>query len=300
LSSSAVACVVASRDSLGEGVLWDQATQSVWWLDIARPTRIHRFTPATGEHRTWISPLMVSAIAQKTSGGFVVGGVDGVYSWDPETNACALFCKPENLPGNRLNDGAVDRQGRLWIGSMMQNIGPQGEDLGISADTGLLHCVMPDKRSRVWERDIGVSNGPCWSPDGGIFYFSDTKNQKIYAYDCDGRSGTISNRRIFNETKDHGFPDGATVDAEGFLWSARWEGSCVLRIDPTGRIDRVIEMPATRVTCPVFGGADMDTLFLTTSRAHVGDDDLTKYPEQGGLFALKPGVTGPPKNYFAG
>jgi sugar lactone lactonase YvrE len=295
-----VECVVPSRDKLGEGCLWDTEAQALWWLDIARPTRIHRYTPGNSEHKTWTSPLLLTAIAKKKSGGFVAGGEDGVYIWDDVTGKTQAFCKPEtDIPRNRMNDGAVDPQGRFWIGSMMQNIGPQGEDLGITADTGKLFCVMADGAAQIMERNIGVSNGPCWSPDGRTFYFSDTKNQIIYAYDFHGDDGTISNRRVLNDTRDHGYPDGATVDAEGFLWSARWEGSCVLRIDPKGRIDRTIQVPATRVTCPVFGGADMDTLYLTTSRAHVTADVLKQYPEQGGLFAVKPGVKGLLKHTFA-
>ncbi len=149
------------------------------------------------------------------------------------------------------------------------------------------------------ESNIGVSNGPCWSPDGKTFYFSDSKNQNIYAYDFNVDDGTINNRRILNDSKDYGYPDGATVDAEGFIWSARWEGSCVLRIDPKGRIDRVVEIPASRVTCPVFGGPELDTLYLTTSRAHVSAETLQRYPNQGGVFAFKPGVKGLLKNQFS-
>jgi sugar lactone lactonase YvrE len=294
-------CVISSKDSLGEGCLWDAETQCLWWLDIARPTRIQRLNPATGEHKVWTSPLLLTAIARKASGGFIVGGEDGVYSFDPATGTTTAFCKPESdIPRNRMNDGACDPQGRLWIGSMMQNIGPAGEDLDITADTGKLFRVKPDGTSAIMETAVGVSNGPCWSPDGKTFYFSDSKNQVIFAYDFDAASGDLSNRRVLNATRDHGYPDGATVDAEGFIWSARWEGACVLRIDPKGRIDRMIDVPATRVTCPVFGGKDLDTLYLTTSRAHITPTTATRYPDQGGIFAIKPGVKGLLKHAFAG
>jgi sugar lactone lactonase YvrE len=296
-----VESVVSSKDKLGEGCLWDAMSQCLWWLDIARPSRIQRFNPFTGEHKVWTSPLLLTAIAKKKSGGFIVGGENGVYGFDPATGATALFCSPEtNIPLNRMNDGACDPQGRLWIGSMMQNIGSKGEDLDITADTGKLFRVAADGSFETMENRVGVSNGPCWSPDGKTFYFSDSKNQIIYAYDFDGNNGGISNRRVLNDSKDYGYPDGATVDIEGFIWSARWEGSCVVRIDPKGRIDRVVEIPATRVTCPVFGGADLDTLFVTTSRAHVDAATLARYPNQGGVFAFKPGVTGILKNEFAG
>jgi sugar lactone lactonase YvrE len=294
-------CVVDSRDSLGEGCLWDAEAQALWWLDIARPSRIHRFIPQTQTHDIWTSPLLLTAIAKKKSGGFIVGGEDGVYDFDHVTGLTTAFCKPEsNTPHNRMNDGAVDPQGRFWLGSMMQNIGPHGEDCDINADTGNLFRITADGASQIMERNVGVSNGPCWSPDGNTFYFSDSKNQVIYAYDFDGGNGEIGNRRVFNDDKSRGYPDGATVDAEGFVWSARWEGACVIRFDPKGRVDRIFDVPASRVTCPVFGGADMDTLFVTTSRAHVDAATLARFPDQGGVFAFKPGVKGILKNEFAG
>jgi sugar lactone lactonase YvrE len=298
---SEIHCIIQSEDKLGEGCLWDAESQCLWWLDIARPTRIQRLNPVTGERKVWTSHLLLTAIARKKSGGFIVGGEDGVYGFDPVTGSTTLFCSPEsNIPLNRMNDGSCDPQGRLWIGSMMQNIGPGGEDLDITADTGKLFRVAGNGAWQVMENNVGVSNGPCWSPDGRVFYFSDSKNQVIYAYDFDGDTGSISNRRVLNDDKGYGYPDGATVDAEGFIWSARWEGSCVVRIDPKGRIDRVVEIPATRVTCPVFGGADMDTLYVTTSRAHVDAATLARYPNQGGVFAFKPDVKGILKNEFAG
>jgi L-arabinonolactonase len=296
-----ITCVIASKDSLGEGCLWDAETQCLWWLDIARPTRVQRFNPASGEHKVWVSPLLLTAIARKKSGGFIVAGEDGVYSFDPATGATKLLSKPEtDIPLNRMNDGACDAQGRFWLGSMMQNIGPKGEDRNISADTGKLFRINADGTSALVLTRIGVSNGPCWSPDGSNFYFSDTKNQIISAFDFDADSGALSNRRVLSDDRSHGYPDGATVDAEGFIWSARWEGSCVVRLDPNGRIDRIVQVPATRVTCPVFGGKDMDTLYLTTSRAHVEAATLAKYPDQGGVFAFKPGVKGMLKHSFAG
>ena len=190
--------------------------------------------------------------------------------------------------------------GRFWFGTMMNNIGPMAEDLPITASTGKLFRIDADGTARVMETGVGVSNGPCWSPDGRTFYFTDSMAQVIWAYDFDAAAGTISNRRVLNDTKDHGYPDGATVDAQGFIWSARWEGSCVLRIDPKGRIDRVVPMPARRVTNVCFGGARLDTLYVTTSRLHVGEEDLRRHPLQGGLFCFDPQATGFEKHAFAG
>lgn len=299
--SPPVTCLVASADSLGEGCLWDAAAQVLWWLDIARPSRIHRFAPATGDHRVWHSALLLTTLALREKGGCILGGEDGVYCFDPATGAITPFATPEtDRPNNRFNDGACDPQGRLWIGTMQQNIGPLGEDLPINENSGALYRVDAKGQAARLEDAVGVSNGPCWSPDGRTFYFSDSRNQVIYAYDFDGADGRIGNRRVLNDTKDHGYPDGATVDAEGFVWSARWDGACVLRIDPKGRIDRVVAMPAERPTCVCFGGPKLEVIYVTSSRAHLPAPSLKRHPLQGGLFCFDPGVKGTLKNKFLG
>jgi L-arabinonolactonase len=296
-----VTCVAKSNDSLGEGCLWDAARGLLWWIDIARPSRIHRLDPATGSHRSWYSDLLLTTLALRGDGSFVVGGEDGVYLFDPVTGAVTPFCRPEtDRPQNRFNDGTCDSHGRLWIGTMHQNIGPRGEDLPIPASTGALYRVDAQGRSERMVDQVGVSNGPCWSPDDKIFYFSDSMAQTIYAFDYDAADGVISNKRVLNDSKDHGYPDGATVDAQGFIWSARWDGRCVLRIDPKGRIDRVVEMPALRPTCCVFGGPNLDVMYVTSSRAHLPGHEMAARPLNGGVFCFDPGVKGTLKNRFAG
>jgi sugar lactone lactonase YvrE len=296
-----VTCLVPSADSLGEGCAWDIKGKAVWWLDIARPSRIHRFEPTTGQHRIWHSTLLLTTLALRKTGGLILGGENGVYAFDAATGAISPFAFPESgRPQNRFNDGACDPKGRLWIGTMQQNIGPDGEDLGIAQNSGALYRVTADRKSRRFEDNVGVSNGPCWSPDHKTFYFSDSRSQVIYAYDFDKPKGVISNRRVLNDTKDHGYPDGATVDSEGCIWSARWDGSCVLRITPKGKIDRIIAMPAQRPTCVCFGGPRLDTLFVTSSRAHLPPASLQQHPLQGGLFCFNPGVNGTAKFLFEG
>jgi sugar lactone lactonase YvrE len=296
-----VICIAKSNDSLGEACLWDAARGLLWWLDIARPTRIHFIDPATGRHRSWYSDRLLTALALCADGSLIAASAAGLDYFDPDTGALTPFCAPENdRPQNRSNDGACDSAGRLWIGTMHENIGPHGEDLVIPADSGALYRVDAAGKSVRMIDTVGVSNGPCWSPDDRVFYFSDSSHQIIWAFDFDAASGDISNRRVFNDTKLHGYPDGATVDAEGFLWSARWDGRCVLRIDPKGRIDRIVAMPCQRPTCVVFGGKKLDTLYVTSSRAHLPADEVKDHPLNGGLFALNPGVRGFEKNKFGG
>lgn len=296
-----ITCLVDSKDKLGEGCFWDAGTQCLWWLDLIVPSAIHRLHVSSGAHRIWQFTEMVTAMAKRKDGTILVGSHRGVNVFDPATGALTpRMSVGADLPANRGNDGACDAMGRFWFGSMLNNAGGDGIDPPISADTGVLYRIDGDGTATVMERKIGVSNGPCWSPDNRIFYFTDSRNQVIWAYDFDVDAGIISNRRVFNDNKDYGYPDGATVDAEGFLWSARWEGSCVLRIDAKGRIDRVVPMPALLVTNVCFGGARLDTLYVTTSRLNVPEEQLLCHPLQGGLFCFDPAVTGFEKHAFAG
>ena len=296
-----VTCLLEAQDKLGEGCFWDAAAQTLWWLDIIEPSAIHRLHVASGAHRKWQFTEKVTAMAKRNDGTVLVGTHTGLAIFNPETGALTPWRRidPET-PGNRGNDGACDARGRFWFGTMMNNIGLRGEDLPITSSTGRLFRIDATGEAAVMEQDIGVSNGHCWSPDGRTFYFSDSKAQIIYAYDFDADAGTISNRRVLNDTRDHGYPDGATVDAQGFIWSARWEGACVLRIDPKGRIDRVVPMPAKRVTNVCFGGPQLDTLYATSSRQGLSPEDLRDRPLSGGLFCFDPGVSGFEKPAFAG
>ena len=296
-----ITCLVDSKDRLGEGCFWDSKERAVWWLDVVLPSRIHKFVLGTGHHRTWHFSEMVSAMAMRKDGTLIVGCEFGVKTFDPVTGALTAINHPDaDHSQNRGNDGACDAKGRFWFGTMQQNIAPDGADLDITQSSGRLFRIDKDFNATLMQSNVGVSNGPCWSPDNKIFYFTNSKAQTIFAYDFDVKAGTISNKRVFNNTKDHGYPDGATVDAEGFLWSARWEGACVLRFDPKGRLDRVVPIPARRPTCVCFGGPKLDTLFVTTARLHVPKTEMIKHPLQGGLFCFNPQVKGFEKYKFAG
>ncbi len=187
-------------------------------------------------------------MAKRKDGTILVGSHRGINVFDPATGA--LFARTrigKDLPGNRGNDGACDAMGRFWFGSMMNNVGDLGADLPITADTGVLYRIDADGTATVMERSIGVSNGPCWSPDNRIFYFTDSRNQVIWAYDFNLAEGTIQSPRVQRaRTRLSRWRDRR---CRGFLWSARWEGSCVLRIDPKGRIDASSRCRAARHQC---------------------------------------------------
>lgn len=296
---AAITCVLEAKNKLGEGCLWDEDGQCLWWLDIAPISKLHILDPVTGATRHWTFPMILTCFALAANNRLLMGGEHGLFHFDPATGALTDFARPEiDRPQNRGNDAAADAKGRFWFGTMQQNIAKDGTDLDITQDSGALYRVGTDGVSKMMLDKVGVSNGPCWSPDNSIFYFSDSRNQIIWAFDFDVDGGNLSNQRVHNDSKVHGYPDGATVDADGFLWSARWDGSCVLRIDPKGRIERIVPMPVTRPTCVVFGGPKMDTIFVTSSSANLPADVLGKHPLSGGLFCFSPGATGPAKHRF--
>lgn len=294
-------CVLDCRDKLGEGIFWCPEEQVLYWVDIAMPSTLHRLDPVTGNHDIWAMPEMISALAKRKDGTLFVTSHHGLNFFDPKTGVLTRVVAPEaGRPLNRANDGAPDARGRFWYGSMTNNIAPDGSDLPITSPTGVLYRVEPDLRVIPMDGPVGIANGTCFSPDGGTLYFADTMAETIYAYDLDLESGGISHKRIFSQLSGYGFPDGSTVDAEGYVWNARWEAACVIRFSPDGEIDRVVDIPASRVTCCAFGGRYLDELYVTTARMNVAPTELEKHPQAGGVFALSPGVRGLPRPVFGG
>ena len=221
--------------------------------------------------------------------------------FDPRP-ARTRFCAPEkDKPKNRSNDGKCDRQGRFWYGTMMNNIAADTSELPITDHSGGLYRIDPDGSVQAFEQGLGVANTFAWSPDDKTMYFADTLDA-IYAYDFDAAPGRVANRRTFGklDTTQYGHPDGSTIDAEGFLWNARWDGGCLVRWAPDGKVDRVVQMPCRRVTSCIFGGPDLNTLYITTVRYGLSAGDLAEQPLRGGIFALDAGVKGIPDGQFAG
>jgi L-arabinonolactonase len=174
-------------------------------------------------------------------------------------------------------------------------------ELPITANTGGLYRIDPDRSVHAFEQSLGIANTFAWSPDERTMYFADTLDA-IYAYDFDAASGRVGNRRTFAkaDTNQHGHPDGSTIDAQGFLWNARWDGGRLIRWAPDGTIDRIVTLPCRRVTSCIFGGTDLDVLYVTSVRYGLSDADLAEQPVAGGIFAVDAGVRGIPDGQFAG
>lgn len=292
LTGPVVRCVLDARATLGESPVWDPTAQALYWVDIRAPA-VHRYAPAGGATRTWPMPAEIGSLALRQGGGALVALRGGIACLDLETGALAPLCAPEaDRPANRFNDGKCDRRGRFWVGSM-STVGRE--------PAGALYRIDP---GGAWHRmadGITVPNSLAWSPDDRTMYFADTPHRVIWTYRHDPATGTLGERRVFAEVPaGAGYPDGSTVDADGFLWNAHFDGWRLTRYAPDGRVDRVVPLPVQRPTCCAFGGPGLDVLYVTSARTRLTEAELARGPLAGGLLALEPGVRGLPEPRFAG
>ena len=282
--------VGTQTDILGESPLWDERAQALYWVDIRRPA-VRRLHATSGRVDSWPLPAMVGAIALTQDGRLLAAMGAEIALFDPATGGCETFATlPQRTEGHRFNDGRCDRQGRFFVGTM-HNVTREPE--------GLLYRLQGGGELVAVLHGLSIPNSLAWSPDGATMYFSDSLTHRIDAYDFDIASGTPAQPRVFARSTPPGFPDGATVDAEGFLWSAQFKASQVVRYAPDGRVDRVIAMPVDKPTAVAFGGPDLRTLYITTASQQMTADELAAMPLAGALLATDPGVRGLPEPRFA-
>jgi sugar lactone lactonase YvrE len=289
---SAIECVVAAGNRLGESPVWDGEQQKLFWID-GRAPEILSYAPATGQVQRWPAPASVGSIGMRRDGGLVVAMKGGFYVFSTATGRFTRIAEVEaDRPDNRFNDGRCDRGGRFWAGTM--------NDTRREPD-GSLYRLDPNGNVQHIRGDLVVPNSICWSLDDRTMYLADTYRHRIYAYDYDIDSGAATNLRIFVDATGHpGRPDGSTVDSEGCLWNAEFAGGRVVRYAPDGRIDRVLEMPVSQPTSCSFGGPDLATLYVTSATQRLSDAELAAQPLAGALFAVDVGVRGVPEPQFWG
>lgn len=231
---------------------------------------------------------VVATVRPRRAGGLVLALERAFAVLDPGAQRPRVVAEAFDDESVRMNDGGCDPQGRFYCGSMAYDASP---------GRGTLYRLDPDGSVHVVLSGVSISNGLAWSPDGGTVYYIDTPTNRVDAFDFDAEAGTFANRRTVVEIPpEAGHPDGMTVDAEGGLWVALWDGSAVHRYTPDGTLDEVVRLPVRRVTACAFGGPDLDQLYITTSRQDLSDPE----PEAGALFRTVPGVRGMPTLPFAG
>ncbi|MBW6422876.1 SMP-30/gluconolactonase/LRE family protein [Rhizobium sp. XQZ8] len=281
----------AAQSETGESPVWDEAGQSLWWTDIPG-RKIHRLDPQSGRHESFDMPGRAGCFALRRGGGLIIAMEHGFSFFDPEAGLLEEIAEPEaGLSKHRFNDGRCDREGRFLAGSM---------NLTRDAASAKLWRVDRDRTVAEVMDDSTIANGLAFDISGRTMYWVDGGRRQIFRFDY-SEEGAATNRRVFQDDGTApGRPDGGAVDAEGCYWSGRWMGGCVARFTPDGRLDRLIEVPASRVTMCAFGGADYRTLFITTAHEGMSAEERAAEPHAGDIFAIELDVAGLPEPLFEG
>lgn len=281
--------LLAVQCELGEGPRWHPIENSLYWTDILGNT-IHTLRTSDLKHTVYPLGVPVGCFAFRSTGGLVLAAHDGFATWDIHTQRLEYLSRfPEIQGENRFNDGNVDNHGRFWAG------------VKHATGNGNLYRLGTDQQAEIVERGISIANGPVWSPDYRTMYFTDTAKKVIRAYDFDPVSGFTGPWKDFARfTRENEYPDGMAVDEQGGIWVAVWGGSRLVRLAPEGNQTHEIQLPVTQPSCCVFGGPDLDVLFITTAKEGLDTDQHRREPLSGDLFRFRPDVRGLPVNFYLG
>ncbi len=288
MNFSRLQVAVPCRNLLGEGPLWDIANQCLWWLDIYK-SRLHRFSPGEQQTHKWELDTPATALSTLSDAKLLLlAGFGQLMLFKPDKNELRPLVELEpDIGTNRPNDGKTDPAGRFWIGTMDND--EQGK-------TGSLYRVNHDLTITRVLQEQGIPNTFVWSPDHRYFYYADSPEQTIWRFDYDIDTGDISNRQVFVSLRGSNvFPDGSTIDSDGYLWNAQWNGWRVVRYAPDGSVDQVLKMPVACPTSCMFGGESLSTLYITSARKGQSETELSSQQHAGALFSLEAGVKGLPE-----
>ncbi|MCI4645870.1 MAG: SMP-30/gluconolactonase/LRE family protein [Hyphomonadaceae bacterium] len=287
---------VETGDTLGEGIVWDARRGAFIWADILG-RRLHVWTLDGARLETRDVPHRLCSLSLTRDPGIIIAAFDkGIAAYNIESGALSWLHQPDLSPGERFNDGRTGPDGRFWVGTMVEDAEAAG-----GTDKGALYSLDKDGGLRQHFSGIHISNGLCWSPDATRLYHADSPKLRVKAYPFDAASGVLGEPANFIG-KEHltGGPDGAVCDAAGLYWSAVWGGSCVSVFAEDGAPLGKIDIPAPHVTCPCFGGPELDILAVTTARAELSEDQLQAAPRSGNLFVYKTAHTGQPTQLWGG
>jgi sugar lactone lactonase YvrE len=287
-----VELVLDAGARIGEGPIWDDREGVLVWVDIERG-ELHRLEPTSCTDTVFVVGSQVGAAALRGPGGYVLALENGFAVYEPGREPELLAEVEADDPSTRLNDARCDAAGRVWAGTLEQDLAP---------GRGSLYCLDIDASVRRVLPGVTVSNGLDWSPDGCTMYYVDSHAYAVQAFEFDSPTGTLGGGRRLVEypSKPWVFPDGMTVDEEGCLWVAIFGGGAVHRYTPQGSLERIVEVPARLVTSCGFGGARLDELYITSATHMLEPGEAERQPHAGALFRHRPGVRGRSQHRFQG
>ncbi len=267
---------------LGEGITFSLSDNILYWLDIGNVSKLFKLNLNLDKIEILELPEIVTSLSIKSKNELILCSNNGLNSFNFITKKFKRIINIENsITSTRSNDGASDALGRFWFGTMQNNFDENGNDIPIKKNIGKLYKIETNNKVTIVEEGIGIPNTFVWSPNNTKFYFTDTLEGNILKFDFNLETGELSNKENFSNF-DRGYPDGSTIDTDGCIWNCRYGGSCIVRFDPKGKVDHIIEMPVKNITNCVFGGKDMKTLFITTAR----NIDNVHNDLDGSLFAI--------------
>lgn len=281
-------CIWPLAATLGEGPVWHAENNALYFVDI-KQHKVHRCGEDGGLRQSWSLPDEVGFALPMRGGDFVCGLPGQLMRFSFDSGALDLLHEVEtDLPGNRLNDGYIDRHGALWFGSM--------DNAEVQA-SGSLYRVQRKGQPRRKDKGYVITNGPACSPDGRTFYHTDTLEKTVYAFDIDD-AGHLTNKRVFVRIAGEGYPDGTTVDSDGAVWIALFAGARIERYSAQGELIDTVAMPCSNITKIAFGGHDLRTVFVTTARKGLSEEELATQPLAGGLFRFRVPTPGQIQHQF--
>ncbi|XP_059534877.1 regucalcin isoform X1 [Myotis daubentonii] len=284
MCSIKIECVLPENCRCGESPVWEEATNSLLFVDIPSKKVCRWDSLSKQVHRVTVD-APVSSVALRQLGGYVatIGTKFCALDWEDQS-AIVLATIDQDKKNNRFNDGKVDPAGRYFAGTMAEETAPGV----LERHQGSLYCLFPDHHVEKYFDQVDISNGLDWSLDHKIFYYIDSLSYSVDAFDYDLHTGKISNRRsVYKLEKDEQIPDGMCVDAEGKLWVACYNGGRVIRLDPeTGKRLQTVKLPVDNTTSCCFGGKDYSEMYVTCARDGIGPEDLLRQPKAGGIFKV--------------
>lgn len=282
MQNPAIDCIWPLKGLLLEGPLWDEGRKGVWFVDI-KAQKIYFYDVMNGNHQSFDTPLQVGFVVLASDHKLIAGMQDGLYLFDPINKSFEFLGDPEpDYPGNRLNDGTVDSEGRLWFGSMHDEM---------TDTSGALYCYSDGAFTKADDGYI-ITNGPCLSPCGKRLYHVDSVKRLIYVFDVIG-AGKLDNKQVFIDLSHQSADvDGIVCDGDGSIWASLFGGGAILVYDKDAKLSRTIPMPVSNITKIAFGGEDLKTVYVTTSSLALNEDEIKAQPLAGSLFCFRNDVSG--------
>ncbi len=284
-----VAVAIEAQDELGESPVWRADTGQLLRVDILNGA-LHSWDPETRREESARFDGELAAVIPCADGELIIALGHELIRLDRGGGQASIATIEPEKAANRLNDCRCDAGGALWAGTMSKTRQPRQAALYRLSPAGELSRVLAPTT---------LSNGIGWSPDGTVMYFIDSTTQRVDVFDFDVATGTMTDRRLLASVEPaDGLPDGLTVDSEGGIWISLFGGSAVRRYGPDGTLEEQIRIPTPHPTCPVFGGADLRTLYITSTRHRLSDTERAAFPLAGSVFCCRPGVQGRPDARF--